>query len=1448
MRPSSLRWLPPSQSAPTATATSSGRRIRFRPSRTSSSFHHFQSPSFRPKSTVVIPHKQRSFHNPPPIPPTTTNQRQRQPPPSHPSSSTLEALANRLAFFFSDVNLRHDSYARSILSQHHHQYLPLSVVLSFRSIRRYTHDAEVVLLAMEWVNARRGRREREGGGKEGEERVQLESLHDERGQLVLGRTVPYHHGESLQRSYEKIMIVEGWPVEENTQWVESRVRSFLCSRPPPSSSSTSSSPQQYAAQEGYDNHSSSCIAYWNKNVPLGIITMEFTTLEGARCAWDNLHRSRTRNTHDTTVVDNAKVHPAEIVVRSSSCDAKHVEQRDKRYNVFVGGLSLVVREMTEEELEGGQVVSSEERMENTLPTVPISKETSGETTHHSSLEEMASNTSGSSNYTVVPEQQERSAISNSKPDKWWHNESAAPSLSQCTDAMNQFYNQHRTLPPPPREWLHEQRFNKRGGRHNHHHHSSSSSSSHHAKYPWTSLNDQQWRERTELCANVAGIVSRIRNSIDRGVIRALGAREAYAMSDFIRRAMLILSECPPPTPTTTNPTQSLDDDSSPTTISPYNACLEAFDILRSLNLDFHPHHYSYAIRCACHESRWEEAANIFLRQIIHGEDAHSSHDDGQTVTTGGFVPVDPTLGWDRPLEVGLYAVAVDAWFKLRKSYAVDRDDDDDGDSGGGGASSSDDVEWGVSPSKKVFDTAMKMSMIAPSGQESYVLAAGCALGRAGLWSDCLDFATDQNNLSKFGPSLVAAAMLTCIESSRSAEAVDVYNYFLKSENQNTASEWQWAGGTFSAAKPLFDDLLLRAMGGVSGGGYSGAAIQKFCDMVDNDIPFSGDALIGLMHSIEHDGDWQSSIKLLEAFCDSHFRKSENKWRLVNGMLGLNGADMEEADAPTKAHLQDILSKLLASTMRICNREGHFGLAMLVCSIANSCVDTRYNFELSWPDDDSTTKTIMSQKLLGSKPVLDAYLQSLHRVGLRRLVNTISNEIEGADISSNSVQNYSPVAESWIKAFTTTNRVLIALNDIRRTKTPLSDEDRGLISRGIATAMNFCIDANQPASAIHLFAYANNSLAPKRSAASFRETVLTFFGDTRSEPDTASKIFLSQETFDFETLSLCDSLLSAVIRAYTMMGQPEKAFAVFESVTSQENYQAPSQDTIQSFNAALEVLLENNPEKFMSLFEDTNSDFLMPSTFLAVARSYARKGAWPEIGEVYNKARRRGCVSEEIGFIAMQAVCEAELLDGKITVLRKIADDISNTIGMKTEEWISSQYWYIKRYAGFHYARLLMNWDTPATSQKEELLFAINEMRRCKSQGVLTKNAPLFCIVKQGEIYASSDGSKNLANVTESQRRSAINIIFEACAEAQLSGLIKRPAFTAEVVRSLRALKGDKQCIQFVKTLIANEERCPHKIAMEYAIRAASEVRDFESLDMLVTAFEKSGYDSQSLSM
>lgn len=159
----------------------------------------------------------------------------------------------------------------------------------------------------------------------------------------------------------------------------------------------------------------------------------------------------------------------------------------------------------------------------------------------------------------------------------------------------------------------------------------------------------------------------------------------------------------------------------------------------------------------------------------------------------------------------------------------------------------------------------------------------------------------------------------------------------------------------------------------------------------------------------------------------------------------------------------------------------------------------------------------------------------------------------------------------------------------------------------------------------------------------------------------------------------------------------------------------------------------------------------------------------------------------------------------------------------------------------------MRWDDTSTCQKEELRFAVNEMRQCAQDGVVAKNDPLLCIVKIAQLY-ETDGQINQGAFSEKLRRPAVNLILEACAAANKSGLFKSHAFTAEVVHSLRALKANKECIRLVLTLISQVDKCRHRIAMEEAMYAALEERDHESLQLITEVFERSGYDSRRLSI
>jgi len=714
------------------------------------------------------------------------------------------------------------------------------------------------------------------------------------------------------------------------------------------------------------------------------------------------------------------------------------------------------------------------------------------------------------------------------------------------------------------------------------------------------------------------------------------------------------------------------------------------------------------------------------------------------------------------------------------------------------------------------------------------------LGRAGLWKDCLDLALDSSSISTYGPSIAPAAMLACIESSRSPEAIYAYDFFLSG---SAASEWQWAGGTITAVKPLCCDLALQAMGRVKKGGFSRKGMHLFEEMIAEGNPLSPNALLGLAHSLEHDRDWQSSICLLKGFINSSHRNGSAKWRIVPDVLELNqihGVNGEET--LTQSEQQKLLANLLASVMRACNYEGEYGLALLFCSIANNS----YAHEYVERSDSEISKNILYLKIVvENKQILINFIQSFHGLGCRRFTKELLNESQidrniTVSLPCRSKRRL-PHGESWINAFVASSRVLQAIGVIQSEGSTVSDESCLLLERGLGRAMNHCIDSTQPTAALYLFDHAITQMAEQDSSLSKR--VKTFFGvgDAHEYKNNSRTIFQTDGVIDLKKLRLSDPVLAAIIKAYFKTGQLEKARSAFYDGTIHND--GPEKMSLSS-NTFLEALLDIDVNEGLS-FLVGNDQCVSPSTFMLIAKRYAKNGTWHKIGNIYNRARSAGCISEELGLSTMQAVCESELLQGKIVILRRVVEDISRLVGMRSNDWINAKYWGIKRYVGFHYARLLMRWDDPATSQKEELLFAINEMRGCAREGITTKNAPLECIVRIAQVYGTEGTIETL--LSEKQRRGSITLILEACVEANLSGLIKKHTFTTEVVRSLRALKANKECIHVVvRSVISTGRRCRHRVAMEEAMYAALEERDHESLQLITDVYERSGYNSQQL--
>ena len=719
-----------------------------------------------------------------------------------------------------------------------------------------------------------------------------------------------------------------------------------------------------------------------------------------------------------------------------------------------------------------------------------------------------------------------------------------------------------------------------------------------------------------------------------------------------------------------------------------------------------------------------------------------------------------------------------------------------------------------------------------------------------------------SEIANSSQSIAAAAMLACIECSRYAEAIDAYDVFM-SGNRSVASEYQWGGGDITAVKPLCRDLALHAMGGVEKGGLSQDAVLLFREIIHEGHPVSSNALLGLAHSMEFDGAWQSSVNFMKTFIDLVYHKESASLQIVSE-LSINAND-EDGINPMEQN--NLLANILASVMRVCNSEGQHGLAMLVCSIANNSYTSQQKMKMKMHDlakRSAIVKAAASQKIISENHhILEAFIQSLDGLGCGDYADELSNELHNDRYLPRLRQNESAHAESWINAYFAIDRVLKAMDAIR-SEGNISAESRLLFERGLSRAMDHCTDSSQSAAALELFVHASAILVKKDD--SLTGKLRTFFGMEGSYSERKdSDGMLQHAKINLKIIGgLSDPLLAAIVKTYSKLGQSQNARSAFDDGTMHSD---DSTLMTQSNNNALEAILDVDIDEGLIFFDAMDAKCVNPSTFIVVARRCAQNGTWPEIGEVYNRARGAGCISEELGLIAMQAVCESELLKGKITILRKIVDDVSGLVLMKGNDWIKSRYWTIRKNVGFHYARvrhvhifsslsnmyshtshlsfaqLLMRWNDPATSKKEELLFAVNEMRQAASEGIVVKNDPLMCIVSIAEVYGTDGRTKNGDHLSESQRRSTVNLILEACREARRSGFIENHAFTAKAARGLRALNANKECVQFVNTLISGCGKSRHRIAMEEAIYAASKEGDHVSLQLITDVFEKSGYDS-----
>jgi hypothetical protein len=414
------------------------------------------------------------------------------------------------------------------------------------------------------------------------------------------------------------------------------------------------------------------------------------------------------------------------------------------------------------------------------------------------------------------------------------------------------------------------------------------------------------------------------------------------------------------------------------------------------------------------------------------------------------------------------------------------------------------------------------------------------------------------------------------------------------------------------------------MGNDKKGGHSQRAMSLFAEIIDEGHPIRSNTLLSLAHSMELDGQWQSAFNLLKA---------------------IPSLEIDDSEISTREN-DNLHANILASVMRVCNSGGQHGLAILAnMTNRNSLV----------------------------KPI-----QAIHGLGCGIYANELSNELQ-TDIPRWSLNNYSYHRESWINAFVAIDRVLKVINAIRLEEKNISTPSHLLLERVLTRAMEHCIDSGQSATAIELYLYTNTLLT--KCDESLTQRVKTLFG-MESNKESSDIFHLSE--INIKEMNVNDPLLATIVKAYSKL-DPQKALSIYDDGAIRLG---DSSHLSQSINNALEAMLDIDVNEGMRFFKAMDPKCVNPSTFCLVARHFAQRGIWHEIGDVYNRARSAGCINEDLGLIAMQAVCKSELLEGKIVTLRRIVDDICGLSLMKSNDWIKLHYWTIRKNIGFHYARVM----------------------------------------------------------------------------------------------------------------------------------------------------------------
>ncbi len=843
-------------------------------------------------------------------------------------------------------------------------------------------------------------------------------------------------------------------------------------------------------------------------------------------------------------------------------------------------------------------------------------------------------------------------------------------LSKCNLIMSKLLQRRQELPPPPIDWLYPLQ-----------------------KQTHVEDFERQYylQARTHLYKDILSLIQVIELSIESKRIQASSGRDIRELTVLLGNVLLICSESPP---------KRFASDTLPSTSE---TCMKVLSLLNELNLDIQHFNNYCTIRAANQEYDWELASNLFRNQI--DPDIH------------GLVPVDPRLGWDSFLEMGLYGLAMSL---NERGYE------------------------GVDIVHGVLDAVRDMCLVSPTDQEKCklvfklvkscnfacpllssatyiilidVMAAGAALGRSGEWKAYIDvMSTSSEYGSEFGQSLSASMMNSCYICGKYDSVLELY-YNMQDKSKSGEDDWQWEG-KYASIHPLCTDLLLRSIGmrlqntSEKYLGFSEGAIQTFHQIKENGGRISLGAIEGILLACKNDSDYEIALEILGIL---KVYGKQDEYIIVGESAENFLYDNEMLEEIP--HSEVINEHILASVMDTCNEAGEYGLALL-------CIHQNNLSDLHNAHNDSKQMTMVGS-LLQNQPSLYHH---------HRLLNSTIMALDGLNCSKDAYSLYHEVEKShnndrneilrspkrsnemnitWREAFHHIDRLLYAVRSIDKTQHKVSPKEKYNLSLATALMLKYATEAGQVNAGIEVAKLVASCVNQNRSKKSMKDTVKSLFGlkEWNIEPDA---------TF----WNSSDELFSAIIAAHSIMYGSDDALGTFFALWESPDFKRALSDGhgisawTETINISLELLVrKGNLDQAQTLFEQLKREYRTSDIYLTMASGFKQNARWNDVAACYLAAKEDGCLSEALCFLVMEGIAETSV-NGKIKLLRSVADEIARKKGVKSGAWIFDNYWSLKRHLGFHYARLLMWWNDPNETQQQEFRIASQQLISSEKEKIL----------------------------------------------------------------------------------------------------------------------------------